>query len=65
MGRALQLGDTQVDETKLADLCGQYRVRELSLFGPRLRLPLAMSRHASPAPPPFISAALSSCSSSP
>ena len=33
MGRTLQLGDTQVDETKLADLCGRYRVRELSLFG--------------------------------
>jgi predicted nucleotidyltransferase len=33
MGRTLQLGDAQVDETKLADLCLRYRVRELSLFG--------------------------------
>src|SRR5258708_10707505 len=33
MGRTLQLGETKVDETKLADLCRQYRVRELSLFG--------------------------------
>jgi hypothetical protein len=33
MGRTLQLSDTQVDETNLADLCGRYRVRELSLFG--------------------------------
>ena len=37
MGRTLQLGDTQVDETKLADLCGRYRVRELSLFGSAAR----------------------------
>jgi uncharacterized protein len=33
MGRTLQLGDAQVDETKLADLCRQYRVQELSCFG--------------------------------
>jgi len=31
MGRMLQLGDVNVDETKLADLCRRYRVRELSL----------------------------------
>ncbi|MBZ5728354.1 MAG: nucleotidyltransferase family protein [Acidobacteriia bacterium] len=37
MGRTLQLGDTQVDETKLPDLCGRYRVRELSLFGSAAR----------------------------
>jgi predicted nucleotidyltransferase len=37
MGRTLQLGDTQVDETKLADLCRRYRVRELSLFGSAIR----------------------------
>ena len=37
MGRTLQLGDTQVDETNLADLCGRYRVRELSLFGSAAR----------------------------
>jgi predicted nucleotidyltransferase len=29
----LQLGNTQVDEVKLSDLCRQYRVRELSFFG--------------------------------
>ena len=33
----LQLGSIQVDETKLADLCRQYQVRELSLFGSALR----------------------------
>lgn len=37
MGRTLQLGDTQVDETKLADLCRQFRVRELSFFGSAAR----------------------------
>jgi predicted nucleotidyltransferase len=37
MGRTLQLGDTQVDETKLADLCERYHVRELSLFGSAAR----------------------------
>ena len=37
MGRTLQLGDTQLDETKLADLCERYRVRELSLFGSAAR----------------------------
>src|ERR1017187_4274485 len=33
----LKFGDTQVDESKLADLCGQSRVRELSLFGSAAR----------------------------
>jgi len=37
MGRTLQLGDTQVDETKLANLCRQFRVRELSFFGSAAR----------------------------
>jgi uncharacterized protein len=37
MGRTIQLGDTQVDETKLVDLCQQYHVRELSLFGSAAR----------------------------
>lgn len=37
MSRTLQLGNTQVDETKLADLCRRYRVRELSLFGSAAR----------------------------
>ena len=33
MSRTLQVGDVQVAEAKLADLCGRYRVGELSLFG--------------------------------
>ncbi|MGA3099083.1 MAG: nucleotidyltransferase family protein [Bryobacteraceae bacterium] len=37
MGRTLRLGDTQVDEAKLADLCRRYYVRELSLFGSAVR----------------------------
>ena len=37
MDRTLQLGDTEVDEAKLADLCRRYRVRELSLFGSAAR----------------------------
>jgi hypothetical protein len=37
MGRTIQLGDMQVDENKLADLCRQYCVRELSLFGSAAR----------------------------
>ncbi len=37
MGRTLQLGDTEVDEEKLADLCRKYRVRELSVFGSAAR----------------------------
>lgn len=37
MGRTLQLGDTQVDEARLADLCRRYQVRELSFFGSAAR----------------------------
>jgi predicted nucleotidyltransferase len=37
MGRTLQLGEAQVDEARLADLCRQYRVRELSAFGSAAR----------------------------
>ena len=37
MSRTLQLGDTQVDETRLTDLCRRYRVRELSFFGSAAR----------------------------
>lgn len=37
MGRTLQLGDAQVDEIKLADLCRRYGIRELSLFGSAVR----------------------------
>jgi predicted nucleotidyltransferase len=37
MGRTLQLGDSQVDETKIADLCRRYGVRELSFFGSAAR----------------------------
>ena len=37
MSRTLQLGNTQVDEVKLSDLCRQYRVRELSFFGSAAR----------------------------
>jgi uncharacterized protein len=37
MSRMLQLGNTQVDEVKLSDLCRQYRVRELSFFGSAAR----------------------------
>lgn len=37
MIRTLQLGDAQVDAAKLIDLCQQYRVRELSLFGSAVR----------------------------
>src|ERR1022692_730638 len=33
MNQTIQLGNTQVDETKLVDLCQQYHVRELSVFG--------------------------------
>ena len=32
MGRTPQLGDAQVEETKLADLCRRYSVRELSFL---------------------------------
>jgi predicted nucleotidyltransferase len=37
MHRMLHLGDTQVDEDKLADLCRRYQVTELSLFGSAVR----------------------------
>jgi predicted nucleotidyltransferase len=37
MGQTLQLGNVQVDEARLADLCQRYRVRELSLFGSAAR----------------------------
>ena len=33
----LQLGDVQVDEAELANLCQRYRVGELSLFGSAAR----------------------------
>ena len=32
-----QLGDVHVDASLLADLCRQYQVRELSLFGSAVR----------------------------
>ena len=37
MNRMLHLGAAQVDETKLADLCRRYGIRELSLFGSAVR----------------------------
>ena len=37
MNHKIQLGSVQVDETKLADLCRQYHVRELSVFGSAAR----------------------------
>ena len=37
MTRTLHLGDIEVDEAKLADLCRRYLVRELSLFGSAAR----------------------------
>ena len=37
MGRTLQLGEAQVDEIKLADLCRRYGVMELSIFGSAVR----------------------------
>src|ERR1700690_3923726 len=37
MSQMLQLGNTQVDEAALADVCVRYRVRELSLFGSAAR----------------------------
>ena len=37
MDHTVQLGDVQVDERKLADLCRTYGVRELSLFGSAVR----------------------------
>jgi hypothetical protein len=37
MSQTLHLGDAEVDEARLADLCRQYQVRELSLFGSAAR----------------------------
>lgn len=37
MGRTVKLGDIQVDEVKLADLCQRYGIQELSLFGSAAR----------------------------
>ena len=37
MNQTLQLGVTQVEEAKLADLCRRYGVKELSLFGSAVR----------------------------
>ena len=37
MDQMIQLGDTQVDPAKLADLCHRFRVRELSVFGSAAR----------------------------
>ncbi len=37
MNHTLQLGSARVDEDKLADLCRQYHVRELSVFGSAAR----------------------------
>jgi hypothetical protein len=37
MNRTIQLGNVLVDEAKLADLCQQYHVRELSVFGSSAR----------------------------
>src|ERR1017187_6793884 len=37
MDQTLQLGDAQVEENRLVDLCRQYGVRELSVFGSAVR----------------------------
>jgi len=37
MSQTLHLGDIEVDEAQLADLCRRYRVRELLLFGSAAR----------------------------
>jgi hypothetical protein len=37
MSGTLQLGDSQVDESTLADLCRRYSVKELSFFGSAAR----------------------------
>jgi predicted nucleotidyltransferase len=37
MSHPLPIGDTQVDETSLAELCRRYRVRELAFFGSAAR----------------------------
>ncbi|MCX6619305.1 MAG: nucleotidyltransferase family protein [Acidobacteria bacterium] len=33
----IHIGPLEVDEAKLADICGRYRVRQLSLFGSAAR----------------------------
>lgn len=37
MSHMLHLGSARVDEARLADVCRQYHVRELSLFGSAAR----------------------------
>ncbi len=37
MSQIIQLGTVQVEEAKLADLCREYHVRELSVFGSAAR----------------------------
>jgi len=37
MSQMLHLGNTAVDETRLADLCRRYHVKELSVFGSAAR----------------------------
>ena len=37
MSHTIQLGIVQIDDAKLADLCRQYHVRELSVFGSAAR----------------------------
>jgi uncharacterized protein len=37
MSHTLHLGDAEVDESKLADVCRRYGVKELSLFGSAVR----------------------------
>ena len=37
MGHTLQLGRLQVDQDELGELCRQYHVRELSVFGSAAR----------------------------
>jgi uncharacterized protein len=37
MDQTIQLGNIQVEESKLTDLCKRYHVRELSLFGSAAR----------------------------
>jgi predicted nucleotidyltransferase len=37
MSHTLQLGDTEIDENKLGDLCRHYGVIELSVFGSAVR----------------------------
>jgi hypothetical protein len=37
MSRALHLGNVEVDEAELCELCRRYQVRELSVFGSAAR----------------------------